>query len=275
MRISAAASAARMTCRRSSSTCSLRCRVRCMRAADLAADKRRSYSIRVSSCSKQHNLAQQVCGNTFKRLLLLPTVPLLPAPHAGGEFVSLKDVLALAYINRPYCRRCPRRPGPLFASLTNRGLMRASFASSLCRTSSLCLSAASCTARRLSSATAAWCARRAASYRSMRQEEAGTQPDSRTVLVAVFVLVCNSAGSISSCCCFGCRLPWCSTVQRRAAVDPAIPGTGGAAVYHPLHHAHIHAPLPALLAAWPCVQPQPAPLLLWLPAGRLLSPPAS
>lgn len=45
--------------------------------------------------------------------------------------------------------------------------MRASFASSLCRTSSLCLSAASCTARRLSSATAAWRARRAASYRSI------------------------------------------------------------------------------------------------------------
>lgn len=95
MRISAAASAARMACRRSSSTCSLRCRVRCMRAADLAADKRRSYSIRVSSCSKQHKLAQQVCGDPFKRmLLLLRTVPLPPAPHAGGEFVSLKDVLA-------------------------------------------------------------------------------------------------------------------------------------------------------------------------------------
>jgi hypothetical protein len=47
--------------------------------------------------------------------------------------------------------------------LTNFGLTLASFASSFMRTSSLCLSAISCTARRFSFATAAWWARRAAS----------------------------------------------------------------------------------------------------------------
>lgn len=62
MRISAAASAASIACRRSSSTCSLRCSVCCMRAADLAADMRRSYSIRVSSCRQQHTGRHHSCS---------------------------------------------------------------------------------------------------------------------------------------------------------------------------------------------------------------------